>query len=770
MNAYAAILFFSCVAALVLGTAVIVRDRSNALNRVFLTLCVVLAAILYVSLGMSIARSRAEAYLWWRANFVWPFVYPLFLHFVLVYTEQERWLKKKTTYGILYLPSAIASLIELFTGRISGAPIETPWGWTYNAPHRDLLTVTVVCWNFILSAVAVARAVQFCVSASNPQKRRQSLFIAAGVTLPVLVGIGTDLLLPSFGIRFPELGKPSSLVTNALFAVAIWRHQAFELTPRDAADGILATMHDAVILVNATGEVAAANSAAARLLGRDHVELRGLSFRMLLGETAAEVVPWSIQEAVLRRATGEADTEVPTQTGRRVPVMLSWSVLRDAAQRPAGMVYLLRNISQRKDAEAELDRYRQHLDELVDTRTAQLRATDEQIRNVQKMEALGQLAGGVAHDFNNLLMVILGSVELARHSPDAVAMESRLNEIEKASLRAADVVRQLMTFSRSPEISIKPADARSVFDEVVAIVTETFDRRIEIQAHHGRFLHPILADSTRIHQVLLNLCVNARDALDHVGTALPPTRLRIALEVRNAHISPAQCRRNTEARPGHYVRFSIADTGIGMDEKTKQRVFEPFFSTKDPSKGTGLGLATVHGIVKQHGGWIEVESTPGHGSVFSVFIPAAPVDADLSDDELPPPRSSGHETILVIDDETLILDVATAMLEGLGYTALTAEDGLQGLQIYRERQAEVSATILDLSMPHLSGREVLMQIRKLDRKAPVIIASGYALDDPVEELRSLGAAAFLTKPYTVFELAGTLRGVLNTAAPNDVSA
>ena len=411
-----------------------------------------------------------------------------------------------------------------------------------------------------------------------------------------------------------------------------------------------------------------------------------------------------------------------------------------------GLVSIIRDITAKKVDDAERDRLQ------------------NQLRQSQKMEAIGQLAGGVAHDFNNLLTGIMGNLSLAQNLESMADARPLVREALKASSRAAELVKQLLTVSRKSQAEMRPVDLCGVFDEVCDIIRKTFDRRIELVLSRPETLPPVMADPNEIHVALLNLCVNARDALIHAREYDEAGTLRLTLRAETAGILEDEVREMPEANPGWYVKISVSDTGMGMDEETKHRLFEPFFTTKEPGKGTGLGLATVYGIVKQHNGWITVESTPGTGAVFSVFLPMAsediaPDEESNGDEDLP----CGTETILLVDDEEVVRYLGKELLEYLGYRVFLAEDGRQGLDLYMSQRGEIDLVLLDISMPQLSGYEVLNRIRAVDAHARVIISSGYAMDKTTETGVLSAASGYLMKPYVLADMAKTIRQVLDMA-------
>jgi nitrogen-specific signal transduction histidine kinase len=391
------------------------------------------------------------------------------------------------------------------------------------------------------------------------------------------------------------------------------------------------------------------------------------------------------------------------------------------------------------------------------------RLLEKQIIEMQKMEAVGTLAGGIAHDFNNILTGILGSLDIAnRCLPADSPAAGPVVESIRASERAVQLVRQLLDFSRRAPSEQRPVNLGNVVREVVALFSQTIDRRIEITSSIEDNLSPALADPNQVHQVLMNLCINARDAIlesleepDKRG-ARPLTGYWIYVRAETVDVDDEYIRIFPYARKGRYIRLSIGDNGAGMDEARQRRVFEPFFTTKKMGRGTGLGLSTVYGIVKQHNGWINLESRPGKGTTFCAYFPEAVGATEAAAPSEAPRPLRGKETVLFVDDEHLIRELGRMVLESYGYTVHLAGDGREAIEWYSANRDLVDLVILDLTMPYRSGMEVLRQIQSMDPAAKVILSSG---NTPAEDI---GKTAFLPKPYRANALAQIVRTVLDS--------
>jgi len=371
----------------------------------------------------------------------------------------------------------------------------------------------------------------------------------------------------------------------------------------------------------------------------------------------------------------------------------------------------------------------------------------QQLLQAQKLESIGTLAGGIAHDFNNILGIIMGHASvLPETTGDKARLARSIGAIQKAGERGAGLVRQILTFARKTDVKSEPVNLNDVVAELGKMLEETFPRTLTIQLHLAPDVPIIRADRNQVHQTLLNLCVNARDAMPAGGV--------LAMSTRLASSTGAAGR-----PPGPYACVTVSDSGSGMDEPTKHRIFEPFFTTKELGKGTGLGLSVVYGIMENHHGYIDVDSAPGEGTRFHLYFPVPAVAATLAPGVVQQGKEfvGGTETLLVVEDEEMLNDLLRLTLETAGYTVLTAADGEQAVEIFESRGDTISLVITDIGLPRMSGRDVFLRIRALRPSARVIIATGYIEPGTKTELLSLGACGFLQKPYLPHEIARLVR-------------
>ncbi len=387
---------------------------------------------------------------------------------------------------------------------------------------------------------------------------------------------------------------------------------------------------------------------------------------------------------------------------------------------------------------------------------------EERLRLAQRMESIGRLAGGVAHDFNNMLTVMSGYVELAMRMLDQGGSPRReLSEVRKATKKAADLVKQLLAFSRQQVLRPKVFDLNALIRQVERLLRPIIGEDVRLVIRLGEDLGPIKADPGQIEQALMNLAVNARDAMPEGG------RLEIATASRRIDPPPAEGAANAaKMEPGRYVVLTVSDTGHGMDEETRNQIFEPFFSTKGKGQGTGLGLSTVYGIVKQSGGYIWAESEPGRGATFRIFLPRADGAPDREPQTPPAAKpAGGSETILLIEDDDGVRELAARILEENGYRVLAGASARQALALWGRHQSSIDLLVTDLVLPDLDGQELAGRLRRERPGLPVLAMSGYTETASLRADPLRSAMSFIAKPFTAEDFGRKVRRALDAASP-----
>ncbi len=487
------------------------------------------------------------------------------------------------------------------------------------------------------------------------------------------------------------------------------------------------------------GKILEVNAAMLRMFGYSHDELKGMSLLDLVVSAPGAGGGLSVEQMLAAATSGQPLFE---WQARRKSGEIFWveaTLRRSDIGGHSRVLAVVRDVSERKAAELERE------------------SLQDRLAQAQKMESVGRLAGGVAHDFNNLLTVILGNLDLAGREIGAShpALGEMLEEIRRASIRARDLTRQLLAFSRKQILQVRPVDLNELVVGFGKMLSRLIGEDIEVRTVLQPGLGLAQADPAQIEQVILNLAVNARDAMPKGGCLTIETGLRI--------VGPHESESPPELTPGTYVSLTVSDTGTGMDLETQKRAFEPFFTTKAVGKGTGLGLATVYGIVKQHGGHIALESQPGHGTVFRILLPqSAEVPAPAADGASLPPSGGRTETVLLVEDEAAVRALTRRMLVSQGYRVLEADGGEEALRLAEAHQP-IHLLVTDVIMPGMSGPEVYAAVQSRQPGIKVLYVSGYT-DDVIDRHGVKDRQIpFLQKPFTAPQLDEKIRSVLGGA-------
>ena len=392
---------------------------------------------------------------------------------------------------------------------------------------------------------------------------------------------------------------------------------------------------------------------------------------------------------------------------------------------------------------------------VTNTDITEQKRTEEHLFRAQRMESIGTLAGGIAHDLNNILSPIMMAVDMLRLNVPDPETARWLAMIKENSERGADLVKQVLTFARGMTGERIPIQIKHIVKDLVAVLTETIQKSITVKFDLDPDLWIIAADPTQIHQILMNICINARDAMPSGGT--------LSINAGNVEIDENYARMNIDAEPGNYIMVTISDTGTGMPPEVVKRIFDPFFTTKEIGKGTGLGLATTMTIVKSHGGFINVYSELNKGTRFSIYLPSAELQTESAKKaaKIDLPHGAG-ELILIVDDEENIRNAAEATLVRFGFRAVTAADGTDALAVYSQHKGDIKLVLTDLAMPYMDGNALVRALRKLDPQIKVIAMSGLISEEKIAELKGLGVNEFLPKPYSAETL---LKSIVNVMSP-----
>jgi PAS domain S-box-containing protein len=485
---------------------------------------------------------------------------------------------------------------------------------------------------------------------------------------------------------------------------------------------------DAIFVRDMRHDIIYWNKGAEKTYGWSSVEAIGKNADNLLGAHASDSK--NAYQVVLEKGEWLGEFQRTSRDGRELTIQARWTLVRDPAGAPRGIL-------------------------AVNTDVTEQRMIQQQLLRVQRLESLGTLAGGIAHDLNNILSpILMGAEVLSLQFPEGGSRKI-METMKTAALRGAGIVRQVLSFARGISGEHSEVQLKHVIREVEDLLRETFPKSIDIRSQIPKNLLPAVGDATQLHQVLMNLCVNARDAMPEGGT--------LTLSAENVELDEAYARMHIEARPIRYVALKVEDTGTGMAPGVIEKIFDPFFTTKGPDKGTGLGLSTAHSIAKSHRGFINVYSEVGKGTAFKVYIPAADkgeVDqAEKVQEGIPMGQG---ELIIVADDEAAVREITKQILESYGYQVLLAKDGTEAVVHYAKRKEEIKVILTDMAMPFMDGPATIRALRKIDPGVKIIGASGLVGNGQANEVAGLNVNAFLAKPYTAETLLRTLRDVLET--------
>lgn len=555
------------------------------------------------------------------------------------------------------------------------------------------------------------------------------LGVAGGVVLGVAVlfarGQGANLdRLIDIGVRFEDL----TYLQNAVL--------------ESAAYSIISTTPD--------GKIVTFNQGAEKLTGYQREEVVGVHTPEIIHDHAEVVKAAAEVSSALGREVApgfdvfvaharngqnyEREWTYVRKDGGRVPVSLNVTAMYGNDGNITGFLGIARDVTENKKLE-------------------------QQFLRAQRIESIGTLAGGIAHDLNNVLTPILMSIELLRATNTNERAKGVLTSIESSARRGAELVKQILSFARGAEGERTLIKVGSVMKDIQKLIQDTFPKNIRCATAMAADLPTLLADPTQVHQILLNLCVNARDAMPNGGC--------LTITAKSVTLDESAAAMRVDARPGNYVSISVKDTGTGIPPTIMDKIFDPFFTTKEVGRGTGLGLATVLAIAKSHGGFVQVDSEPGQGSLFTVCLPAAdhalpePEPTALSPEEQPAIKPGAGELILIVDDEENVRTVTQQTLETLGYRTLGAADGVEAVALYSRHTNEIAAVLTDMMMPIMSGPATIQVLRRINPSVKIIAASGITQGGGLAKAAEMGIKYILPKPYSAQTVMSTLHSVLN---------
>ena len=488
---------------------------------------------------------------------------------------------------------------------------------------------------------------------------------------------------------------------------------------------------DAIILCDMEPRVQFWSQGAERIYGWTASEAMGKTLLDLFfkGNLPGEME--AVKKTLDERGEWSGELQEYTKDNRVVTVQARGTLIRDAEGKPKSLLLINTDITERKQLE-------------------------EQFLRSQRLESLGVLISGIAHDLNNALSPVMMGIDILRANPKPEEAKPIFDMVEASTRRGAEMVKQVLTFARGADARKSTVRLDRLVKEMGKMVAEVFPKNIKCQVNVGQGIWPVSGLATQLHQVLMNLCVNARDAMPKGGT--------LKLSAKNTQLKQSDISRYPEAAPGDYVCVRVEDAGTGISPEQLAKLFQPFFTTKGPGKGTGLGLSTSRNIIKSHGGFIAVESELGRGTVFSFYLPAAngPEGQEAAARAATLPAGAG-EHVLVVDDEEAVLAITKSTLENFGYVVITASSGPEAVACFADQRAKIKLVITDVAMPFMDGVATTIALRKITPAIPIIITSGLDRDKDEDTSHRIRAAAFLQKPFTAETLLTQVHSVLTTS-------
>lgn len=716
------------VVAAVLLVVAVVSWRRRATPPAVTLLILVFTTFAWLSFNTLelLSSSPSTTLRWARITYIFVAATPVaWLAFAAEYVDRGEWLRPARLVMFTLVPTI--TVLMTLTNPSHGLV----WAEYQLLSVEGLLDLWIVEYGpwFWVSAVygyscillGAALILGHCVRRARLY-RLQSWWIVAGALCPLMVNFAYVFrLIPGWTKDYSPLAMAFA---GLAFAVGIFRHRLLHLRPVGRSQ-LVESMRDGMIVIDEDQQVVDVNPAALAMLGKGQNEV--------IGEQVSDVLPVALSLSdILPSGTAATEDLSVKMNGRERSYELRVTDIGEGNAGRIGSLIVLHDVTERIE-------------------------TTKQLRQQERLAAIGRLAGGIAHDFNNLLASILLHAQLAERKlhEEARGVDGDLDVIVQESRRAADLVAQILDFSRSEVRRSEPLDLGILVEEVAGVLRRTIQENIRVVVDVSLPGCVVDADPTRIHQMLLNLATNARDAMPDGG------ELRISLA--RAQSAPGAGASSGGLSTEEWVRLTLSDTGTGISEEVEGHLFEPFYTTKAPGRGTGLGLAQVYGIVKQHGGSVDVESKLGQGTAFHVYLPLHDglLPAEASEERSVMPRGRG-ETILLVEDQEKLRAACRQTLSLLGYDVLTAADGRQALDVLSGRP--VHLVITDLVMPNMGGKALMRELTRRAPGLPVLAVTGYAMKSEIENLRTVGFSGVLRKPFDTPTLAQAVHRNLNSGS------
>ena len=691
-------------------------------ERILFFICFIAAVFGPIALIPSIFLAYAEGL--WQVICIDLAAYALAI-FVLVGRRLPLKLRASAACFFLYL-LGIGLLFAL-------GPLGAGYIWLFGASvlMSAILGLRAAIWSLVLNAAALA-SVQLYIVYGVPEWS-QVYDNAAQAWLVMIVNFLLLNTLVTFTTAFMLNGLEKAVQKEQEVSRGLRQS-------RDERNLLLLAIEQAeemIVVTDARGIMEYVNPAFTRVTGYTRDEIQDCSLDLFVKQEQDKEVVRDMWRAITQGFPWKGQLTGWTKSERTFIQEASITPILDSSKQLSNFIAVNRDVTERWRLNQEKSKL------------------EEEYRQIQKVEALGTLTGGIAHDFNNILGIILGYTELSENAvPRENPAREFLREVKKASLRGRDIVSQLLTFSREKGDKQAVIDIMPVIKEGLKMLRSTLPSSVEFREAIADDLSRVKADPTQMHQILVNLCTNAHHAMEEQGGVISISLDNTRLEHKGFDFLPT-------LSPGEYLKLRVADSGQGIQDRDRSRIFDPYFTTKDKDKGTGLGLSVVLGIVKSHGGGIKCDSTPGKGTVFEILLPAIHGQAESPEAVAEAPLPTGSETILFVDDESMIVNLNTKRLEDLGYRVTGLSDPVQALEQVREEPARFDLVITDMTMPGMTGDRLAREVLNLRPDLPVILSTGHSERISRESALEAGLAEYLEKPLDLPTLARAVRKVLD---------
>lgn len=723
--------FFTCI---YLGVFVYLKDPKSSLNKIFHLFIIIIGIRALGNFGYYISNDLNIKFFFLILITIWPLILFFQYFFIINFTENIKKYFYKVLTGIFLVISI--SIIIKFIISVSGQFSFQDINFFQNTIQGMINKLLFFLWPILIGIFSTFISIDYLIKQKDNKKYKQSLFIFLGIIISFISSFLLEGLLPVlFNIHFEELSLIALLVSAFLTSYAILKYELFDINSELAPENIINIIPDTLFILDPDLNIIKANKATYSLTGYNENELLNKNITIIWDNSYFEIENFAKQ--IKTSLIHNRKFYIITKSNEKLLISISSSPILNFQKKIIGYIFLLRN-------HKEFMKLMKEKEELQD-----------QLFQSQKLDSLGQLAGGIAHDFNNFIGAIYLIAEdmLDEFGDIHPGLNDSLNHILAASNQVKDLTNKLLAFARKGKYEIKNISFHGVIEETIEILSRTFDKKINIFKRLNAKNFKVKGDFRQLQNALFNIALNARDAMINGGDLI--------FQTEDVHYSMIDnIAQDDVLKSDYYLKISIIDSGIGMSKEVLEKIFEPFFTKKELGEGTGLGLASVYGIIKNHNGIINITSEENKGTNFTFYLPLTD-ESELLFYEEESKLIKGKGNILLIDDEELVRNSCKKALNSLGYTVNVCNNGFDALKYYKSNFKKIDIILLDLVMPKLSGSECFFKLKKINPDLKVIIMTGYTKDGEATKLLDNGAIGFIHKPFTKKNLNTTIIDTLD---------